>query len=82
MNPADAKLSPAARALMLQFLSWIDCSPRTYSQTLEAWRSSCPRNSIWEDALAEGLVQIQQGESTDRSTIILTAKGRALLADR
>ena len=55
--------------LMLQFLRWVAERPRTYADVMEAWRTSCPRMSIWEDAQADGLVQ------TDGKAITLTARG-------
>ena len=46
-------------SLMVQFLSWIAEQPRTYSQVMEAWRSSCPRLTIWEDALHNGFIDLR-----------------------
>ena len=43
-------------ALTLQFLEFVAAGPRTYGETMEAWRSTCPRLSIWEDAVRDGLV--------------------------
>ncbi len=42
---------------------------------MEAWRSNCPRMSIWEDSLAEGLVRVDAG-----GTVALTEAGRRRLA--
>ena len=50
---------PDTDLLMLQFLRWVAERPRTYADVMEAWRTSCPRMSIWEDAQADGLVQIE-----------------------
>jgi hypothetical protein len=47
---------------LLQFLAWVDAQPRTYAQTMEAWRTSCPRLSTWEDATAGGLVDVVREE--------------------
>ena len=44
-----------------------------YAQTMEAWQSSCPRLTVWEDAVADGLVRVQRG------TVLLTAAGTELL---
>jgi hypothetical protein len=41
---------------MIQFLRWVAERPRTYVDVMEAWRTSCPRQSVWEDAQAAGLV--------------------------
>jgi hypothetical protein len=63
--------------LTLQFLAWLAERPRTYGEAMDAWRS-CPRLSIWEDAMAEGLIELGQGRWRDRH-VRVSAKGRALL---
>ena len=70
-----------AHPLVLEFLGWVAAAPRTYAEAMEAWRTSCPRFSIWEDALACDLVCIvpQQGEPFARARVILTPLGRAIL---
>lgn len=64
--------------LMLQFLAWLEERPRSYADVMEAWRTSCPRLSVWEDATIEGLVRLA---GTDRTLVELTARGRAKLHD-
>jgi hypothetical protein len=66
-----------------QFLLWISAHPRSYGEAMDAWRTSCPRLSIWEDAIADGLVRIERsGDGTMRQAhVSLTAKGRAVLAN-
>ena len=44
-----------------QLLAWIAERPRTYAETMEAWKTSCPRLSVWEDAVADGLVYTRRG---------------------
>lgn len=66
--------------LMREFLDWIACRPRTYGETMEAWRSSCPRQTIWEDAWIEGLIQMEGGSKLNDSVVRLTQRGEALLA--
>jgi len=70
----------AASPLTLEFLTWISSRPRTYAETMEAWRSNCPRHPVWDDAVNDGLVQIvgEPGPSK-RSIVTLTPKGKALL---
>lgn len=63
--------------IMIQFLAWIADRPRNYAQTMDAWRSSCPRLSVWEDAIIEGLIRIER--NANRS-IRLTPQGVAVLA--
>jgi hypothetical protein len=64
--------------LMLEFLTWIECRPRTYAETMEAWRSNCPRHPVWDDALIEGFIRIESAETMGCSTVILTPRGKAL----
>jgi hypothetical protein len=43
-------------ALILDLLEWIGPSPRPYAEVLEAWRTSCPRLPVWEDANDRGFI--------------------------
>ena len=43
-------------ALLLDLVEWIAKEPRLYSEALEAWRTSCPRLMVWEDAVDRGYV--------------------------
>jgi hypothetical protein len=73
-------MSDPAHALTLQFLAWVADGPRTYADAMEAWRSTCPRLSIWEDAILDGLVEFSAaGASRNQSRVVLTARGRARL---
>ena len=58
----------------LQLIAWIAERRRTYPETIEAWKSSCPRLTVWEDAVADGLVRIE------RSEVLLTAAGTEVLS--
>ena len=69
-------MSEEPSLIMIQFLAWVADRPRNYAQTMEAWRSSCPRLSVWEDAIIEGLVRI---ESNANRTVRLTKRGSAML---
>jgi hypothetical protein len=68
--------------LLVELLAWVDARPRTYSETMEAWRTSCPRMPIWEDATDGGLLEIVHGDGAgvQQSMVRLTASGRAMLA--
>ena len=65
--------------LTLEFLQWISSRSRTYADAMEAWRTTCPRSSVWEDALLGGLIQIENGSRMGESKVGLTPKGRAIL---
>lgn len=43
-------------ALVLDLLEWIGPAPRPYEDVLDAWRTSCPRLPVWEEANARGFV--------------------------
>ena len=49
---SDGKLD----SLVFDLLEWIGKEPRSYRQTMEAWRTSCPRLAVWEEAVDRGLV--------------------------
>ena len=68
--------------LTLEFLAWIDSHSRTYAETMEAWRSTCPRHPVWDDALMEGLIRIESAETMGSSTVILTPRGKMLLDEK
>jgi hypothetical protein len=44
-------------ALVLDLLEWIGPTPRSYGEVMEAWRTSCPRLPIWEDANEHGFIE-------------------------
>jgi hypothetical protein len=75
----DHTTQKSVSLLTLEFLKWISSRPRTYSEAMEAWRSTCSRNSVWEDALIDGLIQVEGGNTMNQSKVILTARGRAVL---
>ena len=45
-----------ADPLVLDLVEWIAREPRLYSEVIENWRTSCPRLTIWEDAVDRGYV--------------------------
>jgi len=67
-------------SLMLQFLTWVAEHRGTYEETMAAWQSTCPRHTIWEDAIIDGLVRIESVNGSAKSIVTLTARGRAMLA--
>ncbi len=73
-----ATYSPA-HALTLDFLRWLAEQPRSYDETMDAWRTSCPRLSIWEDALADGLVAVTSAPGMSGGCVRITAAGREVL---
>ena len=49
-------MSAPMSLIMIQFLAWVAERPRSYPETMDAWRTSCPRLAIWEDAADHGYV--------------------------
>ncbi len=72
----------ASIALTQQFLAWIADGPRTYGEAMDAWRSTCPHLSIWEDAVRNGLVRLENGGTMKASRVVLTPAGKARLTQK
>ncbi len=66
--------------LILDLLAWVSARERTYEETIDAWRTSCPRLPVWEDANDRELLRIERVDGM--SFVRVTAQGRALLNDR
>jgi hypothetical protein len=49
-------MSDTIESLILDLLEWIGPGSRPYSEVLDAWRTSCPRLPVWEDANDRGFV--------------------------
>lgn len=75
----EAAQDAPVNLLMIEFLSWLSSHQRTYDEAADAWRSTCPRHTVWEDAFIDGLVQIKTGDSPAQCGIALTPRGRAIL---
>jgi hypothetical protein len=66
--------------LILDFLEWVAKEPRSYADVMDAWRTSCPRLTVWEDSTDRGFV----AREADRcgSAVKLTPGGRCFLRER
>jgi hypothetical protein len=49
--------------LVLDLVEWVAREPRPYADVLDAWRTSCPRLTVWEDAVDRGLVVRQHSQA-------------------
>ena len=65
------------KALVLDLLEWLAQEARPYGEVMDAWRTSCPRLPVWEDATDLGFVRTIQGARG--SVVEITAPGRAYL---
>src|SRR3954454_21734920 len=66
--------------LILDLLEWLGREPRTYADVIDAWRTSCPRLTVWEDAIDRGFAVREHGRARE-VMIRLTATGRAFLRE-
>jgi len=64
-------------ALILDLLEWLAARERSYEEVMEAWRTSCPKLPVWEEANDRGLVDRQDADGS--SVVRVSAAGRALL---
>jgi hypothetical protein len=71
---ASGSLDP----LILDLLEWIARETRSYADVLEAWRTSCPRLTVWEDAVDRGFA-VREHSPGHEIMIRLTAQGRDFL---
>ncbi len=69
-------MSETLRPLMLDLVAFVAERPRPYAEVLDAWRTSCPRLTVWEDCVDAGLVVLRDG------MVEASAAGRAALRRR
>ncbi len=62
-------------SLVLDLVEWVATSPRSYTDVMSAWRTTCPRMSIWEDSLDQRLVSVHN------HTVYVTTRGSGFLKD-
>ena len=72
-------MSDILTPLTIDLLAWLTVAPRPYAEVMDAWRTSCPRLTIWEDALDDGLVA-RRSRPGEPPMIEVTARGTAFLA--
>jgi hypothetical protein len=71
-------MADALDPLVLDLVEWVAKAPRPYAEVMEAWQTSCPRLSVWEEAVDRGY--ISRESVPDRGTVIVaTAAGRRFL---
>jgi hypothetical protein len=67
----------ATDSLTVPLLSWVAERPRRYEDTTKAWRTTCPRLTIWEDAVSDR--PLTNGRA--RWGVLLTERVWALLRE-
>jgi hypothetical protein len=66
--------------LILDLVEWVARQPRAYADVMEAWRTSCPRLTVWEDAVDRGFVARERTQGS-AINVVVTPAGRRFLAD-
>lgn len=68
-------------ALVLDLLEWIGPNARSYGEVMDAWRTSCPRLPVWEEANARGYIAHEHVEGVG-TRIAVSPIGLAVLEQR
>jgi hypothetical protein len=73
-------MSDIVENLILDLIEWVGRRERTYQETIDAWRTSCPKLPVWEDATERGLVET--AAANGRSLVQVTSAGLAFLKEK
>jgi len=65
--------------LIVDFVAWVAGGPRPYNEVMAAWRTSCPRLTVWEDAIEAGYVA-RVDRAAAGQMVQVTPRGLAFLA--
>ena len=74
-------MSDPVEPLILDLLEWIGRAPRPYAEVMEAWRTSCPRLPVWEEANARGFLE-QRHVAGSPAVVVITEAGLRRLEER
>jgi hypothetical protein len=77
----NRRMPDAPESLVFDLVEWVAKEPRSYAEMLDAWRTSCPRLTVWEDAIERGLV-MRKPVAGRGTIVVITQAGRRFLAER
>ena len=60
--------------LVRDLVEWVAKEPRTHAEVMDTWRTSCPRLTVWEEAVDRGLVMRKP-----EGRVVVTDEGRKFL---
>lgn len=81
MRMKDSSVSDTVvESLILDLLEWVTSSERSYEEVMDAWRTSCPRLPVWEEANDRGFIRSEYVNT--RCTVRITPLGLAFIAER
>jgi D-3-phosphoglycerate dehydrogenase len=72
--------SESMEVLISDLLEWLGPERRDYHDALEAWRTSCPRLPVWEEASNRGFMT--RGYDAGRPFVCVTPLGMRFLRAR
>jgi len=67
--------------LIADLVEWVSKAPRSYSEVMDVWRTSCPRLTVWEDAVDRGYL-VRERVDGGSIAVRVTLEGRKFLAER
>lgn len=65
--------------LVFALVEWVAREPRPYAEVMEAWRTSCPKLPVWEEAVERGLVARRPVDGKGMC-VVVTERGQAFLS--
>ncbi len=68
-------------SLLSDMLQWLAREPHSYRESIEAWRTSCPRLQVWEEAFERGFVA-RSVLANGAEVVSVTPSGRSFLDAR
>jgi hypothetical protein len=77
---ADTTSDGTVETLLLYMMEWLETKERSYEEVMEAWRTTCPRLPVWEEANERGLIARELVNG--REVVRLTSYGKAILQRR
>jgi hypothetical protein len=77
----EMDMAETIEPLIVDLVEWVAKAPRSYSEVMDAWRTSCPRLTVWEDAVDRGYLVRERAEAGS-VLVRVTPEGRRFLAER
>jgi len=68
-------------SLVLDLLEWVGPDARPYDEVMDAWRTSCPRLPVWEEANRRRLL-VRRDDPVRGPQVAVSPAGLALLGTR
>ncbi len=67
--------------LVLDLVEWVAKEPRPYADVMDAWKTSCPRLTVWEDAVDSGYL-VRQHDRVLGVRVVATEAGKRFLSQK